>query len=37
MNYYTETPEDMPQYKCIECERPIYDKGYCSHQCEYID
>jgi|13_taG_2_1085334.scaffolds.fasta_scaffold29753_4 hypothetical protein len=37
MNYYTETPFDMPQYKCIECERPIYKKGYCSKECEYVD
>tara|TARA_R110000772_G_scaffold102156_1_gene202789 strand:+ start:163 stop:288 length:126 start_codon:yes stop_codon:yes gene_type:complete len=34
---YATLPEDEPQYKCIECEKPIYNKGYCSYQCEYLD
>lgn len=36
MNYNI-PPCDEPQYKCIECEKPIYNKGYCSYQCEYLD
>mgnify|MGYP003630151025 FL=1 len=34
---YNIPPWDEPQHKCIECEKPIYKKGYCSYECEYLD
>jgi predicted nucleic acid-binding Zn ribbon protein len=34
---YITPPWDEPQHKCIECEKPIYEEGYCSNKCLYLD
>ena len=35
MNYNT-PPWDEPQFKCEECEKPIYEEGYCSFECKTL-